>query len=142
MKALLMSHSGLRYLVLLALVALLVACIVGITSRQPAGKAVRITGAAFVGLLDLQILLGLGVLATGVWYSALIGHIVMMVLAAGVAHVMLAKNRRLPVPGYKLPLIGAIAAVVLVVGGIFAIPTCNPVAMGCGMIVRGVMSGG
>lgn len=139
MRALLMSHSGLRYLVLLALVAFLVTCIIGLVSKKPAGKGVRVTGAIFVGLLDLQVLLGLVVVVMGVWYPALIGHLAMMLLAAAVAHVTLGVNRRRPVPGYALPLGGAIAALVLIIGGVMAIQ-CSPFAMGCGQVVRATLA--
>lgn len=139
MRALLMSHSGLRYLVLLALVALLVYCVIGLVTKKPAGKPLRIVGAVFVGLLDLQVLLGLSIVVMGVWYPALIGHVVLMVLAAVVAHVTLAMNRRRPVPSYALPLGGAIAALLLVLGGVMAIG-CSPFQMGCGQVVRAAMS--
>ncbi len=139
MRALLMSHSGLRYLVLVALLALIIVSVMGMVSKKPAGKGVRIVGSVFVGLLDLQILLGLVAVIMGVWYPALIGHLVMMVGAAAVAHVTLAMNRRRPVPGYTLPLGGAVAALVLIIGGIMAIQ-CSPFATGCGQVVRAVMA--
>jgi vacuolar-type H+-ATPase subunit I/STV1 len=135
MRALLMSHSGLRYLVLVALVALAAYCLYGLLTKKPAGRPLRILGAVFVGLLDVQLLLGLVLVAMGAWYPALAGHLAMMLGAAVVAHVTLAVNRRRPVPGYAIPLGGAVGAALLIVGGVMAI-RCGPLSMGCGMFVR------
>jgi vacuolar-type H+-ATPase subunit I/STV1 len=82
---------------------------------------VRILGAAFTGLLDLQIVLGIIMVAMGRYYPRLIGHIVMMVVAAAVTHVLLVVNRKRPNPGYVLPLIAVALALALIAGGLMAI---------------------
>ncbi|MGA9520182.1 MAG: hypothetical protein WBV82_01885 [Myxococcaceae bacterium] len=128
MTGLLHAHSGIRYLVLLAAVVAIAYFAYGLATKKPVTRAVRILGAIYVGLLDLQVLLGLGVIAMGLWYPALAGHVTMMVLAAAVAHVMTAKNRRLPQPGYTLPLIGVGVSLLLIIGGILAIGR-NPLTM-------------
>lgn len=115
------AHSGLRYLVLLAGVAGLVYFAMGLATKRPVGKPVRILGAAYSGLLDLQIVLGILMVAMGRYYPALIGHIVMMLLAAGVTHALLVVNRRRPQPGYLLPLLAVAISLALIVGGIMAI---------------------
>ena len=121
MNALFQSHSGLRFIVLLVGVIAVIRYLVGLVGKQPADKSVRILGSAFVGFLDLQILLGLAMVAMGRWYPALIGHLVMMLAAAGVAHTLLAINRKRPQPGFVLPLVGVGVALLLIVGGIMAI---------------------
>jgi vacuolar-type H+-ATPase subunit I/STV1 len=121
MKFLFHAHSGLRYLVLLAGLVALAYFVMGLTTKRPVDKGVRILGAAFTGLLDLQVLLGIVMVAMGRYYPRLIGHIVMMVAAAGVTHALLVINRKRPTPGYLLPLIAVAAALVLIVGGIMAI---------------------
>lgn len=66
-------------------------------------------------------LLGILVLVTRFYYPALIGHIVMMVAAAGVAQALISVNRRKAQPGYGLPLAGVGLAVLFIIGGIMAI---------------------
>ncbi len=123
MRMLYYAHSGLRYLVLLMGLIAVVYFAFGLATKRPVDKSVRIVGSSFVGFLDLQILLGVAVLATGMipFYPALWGHLVMMVLAAGLAHTLLVVNRRRPSPGYALPLIAVAGALVLIMGGILAI---------------------
>lgn len=121
LRTLFYAHSGLRYLVLLVGLAALVYFATGLATKRPVTKAVRILGSAFAGLLDLQITLGIIMVAMGWYYPALIGHIVMMLLAAGVTHALLVVNRKRPEPGYLLPLIAVVAAFVLIIGGIMAI---------------------
>jgi hypothetical protein len=121
MKILYMAHSGLRYLVLLLAVALVVYCIVGLATKGTAGRPLRSLNAAFVGLLDLQVLLGVGLVLSGIYYPALIGHMVMMIAAAALAHVMSVRNRKRPQPGFVLPLVGTGGALLLIIGGILSI---------------------
>jgi len=122
MRMLFYAHSGLRYLVLLMGLVAVVYFAYGLATKRPVDKSVRIIGSSFAGLLDTQILLGIILLGTG-WpfYPALWGHLVMMVLAAGLAHALLVVNRKRPNPGYLLPLIGVGGALLLVIGGILAI---------------------
>ncbi|QSQ24096.1 hypothetical protein JY651_03720 [Pyxidicoccus parkwayensis] len=115
------AHSGLRYLVLLAGVLALAYFAFGLATKRPFDKGGRILGSAFAGLLHLQVLLGILVLVTRVYYPALIGHFVMMGLAATSAQVAMSRNRRRPQPGYVLPLIGVVLALVFIAGGIMAI---------------------
>jgi hypothetical protein len=121
MQLLFQAHSLVRFAVLISGAIAVGFYLVALARKQPVTKAVRVFGSVFVGLLDLQILLGIGVVIAGRWYPALIGHVVMMVLAAAVAHVLLAKNRKRGTPGYRLPLIGVAVALVLIAGGIMAI---------------------
>ena len=131
------AHSGLRYLVLLAAVAALIVLALGAFGRKPFGRPARIALAAFTGLLDLQILLGIVMVVLGCFYGALMGHLLMMVLAAGALHGCTAYARK-QADGrraHTVALVGVVLAVALIAGGISAIgrtpvtssgrPTCT-----------------
>jgi hypothetical protein len=115
-------HSIVRYLVLLAGVITVVAGLARLRSRGPAG-ADRTALTAFVAILDVQVLLGLVLLAVWPYYPMLIGHIAMMVLAAAVAHVgsLVARRREPARSGAPVRAAAVGLALVLVVGGIMAI---------------------
>jgi heme A synthase len=117
------AHSGLRYLVLLAAVVAIVYLGFGLLTRREHDRGARIVMSAFVGLLDLQILLGIGLVATGVFYPALMGHLMMMVLAAAAAHGLSVLSRKAAEPRrrYGMALAGVVLALLLIVGGITAI---------------------
>lgn len=116
-------HSHFRYVVLLAAVAVLVVSVMGLRGATERRGAERGTMAAFVGVLDLQVLLGLVLLALFPFYPALIGHIVMMVVAAVTAHVgSVMARRREPAGGAaRVRLITVVLATVFIIGGIMAI---------------------
>lgn len=121
MNILFQAHSGLRYLVLLVGVAAVSYFLSGLATKRPVDKGVRILGAAFTGLLDLQVVLGISMVALGRFYPQLIGHIVMMLLAVVETHVLLVVNRKRSNPGYLLPLIAVALALALIAGGVMAI---------------------
>lgn len=121
MSTLFYAHSGLRYLVLLAGTLLLAWSLYGGLRGGTPDRGARILGAVFVGLLDLQVLLGLLLLWQIPFYAALSGHIVMMLAAAIIAHVLSLLNRRRPRPSWGLALAMALVPLLLVVGGIMAI---------------------
>ena len=121
MNLLFQAHSGLRFVILLDGVIALVMFAMGQLQGQPFGKVHRIVGASYAGLLHLQALLGLSMVVMGRFYPALIGHLVMMLAAAVTMQVCLSVNRKRPQPGFKLPLIGAVVSLLLIVGGIMSI---------------------
>jgi hypothetical protein len=96
-------------------------CVFALATKRSADRGLRVLGAIYVGVLDTQILLGLGLILSGVWYPRLAGHLTLMLLAAAAAHASLAINRKRPQPGYTLPLIGVLLSLILIVGGILAI---------------------
>lgn len=121
-NALYHAHSGLRYLVLLAgLIALLV-CAYGLITRRPVRTARGFT-AAFTGLLDLQIVLGLGLFFGGIVYDALMGHVAMMLLAAVAAHgsAILAARATTERQELVIRIAGVVIALACIVIGILAI---------------------
>lgn len=115
------AHSGLRYVVFLAGIVALVVFAMGAAQKSDFTKRDRILGAIFVGLLDTQILVGTVLVVMGLYTPRVIGHIVMMILAAGLAHTLLAVNRRKTPPGHRLPLLGVGGALAVMCVGIVAI---------------------
>jgi hypothetical protein len=121
------AHSGMRYVVLLAGVIAAVIAFLGVVRGTRPGQAPAQGGRAadriFVVTLDIQVLLGVGVLVTRPFYPALIGHLTMMVLAVAVAHAIAVMLKRRP-PERRSPWLqfaGAAVPLVLIVGGILAI---------------------
>lgn len=121
MTGLFHAHSGLRFLVLLVGLVSLAVFGLGLAKKAPFGKVHRILGSSFAGLLHLQVLVGVGLVAMGRYYPQLIGHFVMMTLAAVAAQVTMSLNRRKPEPGLALPLAGVAAALACIVLGVLAI---------------------
>lgn len=116
------AHSAFRFLVLgLGLAAFIVNLMGLVQKKTDYGKLPRALGSAFIGLTHLQILIGFVLLYQGLYYPKLIGHIVMMSLAVVSMQVLHVKNKNASTPGFKLPLIGTGLALLLMVGGTFAI---------------------
>ena len=107
-------------ILLVGLVALVVFAM-GVTQKKPFTKGARIVGAAFAGLMHLQVVIGLVMTVMGLYTPRAIGHLVLMLAAAVFAQVMLSKNRRQATPGHRLPLIGVSGALVLIAVGLLAI---------------------
>jgi len=123
LTGLLHAHSGLRYVVLLAGVFALAYALYILFTGKPYDRVVRSSGAAFAGLLHLQVLLGFVLIVSGRFYPALIGHIFMMLFAAVVAQIPLSVMRRRP-PEERTVLPHVVAILValgLVWGGVLAI---------------------
>ena len=117
------AHSGLRYLVLLAGILVLGYAGYGQATKREYDKTMRILAAVFTGLIDLTALVGVAHLLTGVFYPQLGGHIVSMVLAVAVAHVISAVMKRRPVAERTfLPhIVGTLVVLALIAAGILAI---------------------
>ena len=122
MNALYHAHSGLRYLVLLVGIVAALVFVYGLVARRPVPAARGLT-AAFTGLLDLQILLGVALVIGGVFYGALIGHLATMLVAAVVAHGSSVMARRATDERRALTirLLGVVATLLLIAVGITAI---------------------
>ena len=117
------AHSGLRYLVLLLGIAVIVYAAYGLATKREYDKTMRILGAAFTGMLDLTVLFGFAALFVGQFYPQLGGHIVMMVLALVVAHVVsIVMKRRPPEQRTYAPhLVSALIVLGIVAAGIVSI---------------------
>lgn len=131
MTGLLHAHSGLRYVVLLLALVNLVVLLKGLAAKATPGKLERALGSSYVGTLHLQVLLGIVMLFQGAYYPRLMGHIVLMAAATLLAQVMMSLNKKRPQPGHRLPLIGVVGSLLLIVGGAFAIGK-NPLLMSVG----------
>lgn len=123
MTALYHAHSGIRYLLLLLALVAIVMFLHGLLTRRPVAKADRVTMGAFTGVLDLQILLGIALIVAGIFYGALMGHLMMMLLAAISAHAagVLARRSGDPRRAHGIRLAGVALALLLIVGGVMAI---------------------
>lgn len=121
MTALFYAHSGLRYLVLIAALVALIHAAVQLGRSRPPNRADRVLFAAFAGLLDLQIVLGILLAATGIFYPQLIGHILLMVLAAVTVHAASIVGRRsTDARSHWIRISGVLVAVGLIAAGIMA----------------------
>jgi hypothetical protein len=122
MNALYHAHSGLRYLVLLAGLFALLVFAYGLITRRPVRTA-RGFSTAFTGLLDLQLVLGFGLFFGGIVYDALMGHLVMMILAAVAANgsAILAPRATTERQELVMRITGVFIALVCIVIGILAI---------------------
>ena len=117
-----MAHSGVRYLVLL--IGIITLILAGLSLRSGVlSRAADIAGRAFVGVLDLQFLLGLGTVFTRPFFPQYIGHIVMMLLAVTLAHVVSVAVKKRP-EGSRPPgmlAAGVAGSLAIIVVGILAI---------------------
>jgi len=115
-------HSGVRYLVL---AAWLVAMVGALSSLRHggSGKAGRVTMLIFIGLLDLQFLIGLVLLLNWDFHPQLFGHVLTMLIAVFAAHgFVLAQRRATPArPRRALPVVGLLITLLLIVAGIASI---------------------
>ncbi len=116
------AHSGLRYLVLLAAVAAIATLAYALVTGRAARGAFALA-TTFTGLLDLQVVLGIGLVAGGIFPDAAIGHLVMMVVALGVTHASSIIGRRSISERRELwiRLGGIVLALLLIAGGIMAL---------------------
>jgi predicted lipid-binding transport protein (Tim44 family) len=117
------AHSGLRYLVLLVGVLSFGYSLVALARKRPWDRPGRGLLSAFVGVMDLQLLIGLVLVFVWNFYPALWGHIAMMVLAVAVGHVASVINKRRPPErqSHAVAAIGAAGSLLLIIGGITAI---------------------
>lgn len=123
MTALYHAHSGVRYLVLLLALVVLAMALHGYFTRRPSGKADRGAMAAFTGVLDLQIVLGIILIVAGIFYGALMGHLFMMIFAAVAAHAaaVMARKSTNDRSAHAIRMAGVALALALIVGGVMAI---------------------
>lgn len=117
------AHSGLRFLVLAVGLFVVLYALVGLLGKREYSTAMARLASAFAGLLHLQVLAGFAVLFTRPFYTALIGHLFMMLAAAAVAQVIstVMKRRPLDQKSYGPHLAGTLLALAFVAAGIVAI---------------------
>ena len=117
------AHSGLRFLVLLAGLFMILYALVGFFGKREYSTAMVRLATVFAGLLHLQVLSGVAVLFSRPFYTQLIGHFFMMLMAAGVAQFVSTVMKRRPPEkkSYGPHLVGGVLALVLIWAGIVAI---------------------
>ena len=122
MNILYYAHSGLRYLVLLAAIAALIALGYSVATGRSTVAARRLS-ATFAGLLDLQIVLGIALLMGGLFPDAVTGHLILMVFSAVVTHGAFLIGQQLSNDRRELVMrfCGIVVALALIVVGIMAI---------------------
>lgn len=122
MNFLYQAHSGLRYLVLLAAVGAVVSLAYALAMGR-IDRSARVLPIAFTALLDLQVLLGIGLVIGGLFPDAVVGHLMMMVLALVAAHgaSILGKRASTERREMIIRLVGTVLALALIAGGIMAI---------------------
>jgi heme A synthase len=122
MRFLYHAHSGLRYLVLVAALAAVIALAYALATNR-ANRATRILPAVFTGLLDLQVLLGIGLVLGGLMPDIVVGHIFMMIPALVVAHgaSIFARRAANEQRALRIRLGGIVLALLLIAGGIMAL---------------------
>jgi heme A synthase len=117
------AHSGLRYLVLLAALAALVVLARGLSGSRPYDGAARRVTAIYTGTLHLQVLVGILLVILGRWYPAVMGHLIMNLLAV-VAVTLLgawAKHGEDAGQSYKYAFAGVALSLLLLFAGIASI---------------------
>jgi heme A synthase len=117
------AHSGSRYLVLILGIVVIAYAAYGMATGRPYDKRMRIIASSFTAAIDLTVLFGLAHLFTSTFRPQLIGHIVMMVLAVAVAHIVAVVVRKRPLEErtYAPHLVSALIVLALVAFGIVSI---------------------
>ncbi len=115
------THSGVRYLVLLVAIAAVVYLLVGMFRGGPFDKLAKILTGAYVGLLDVQVLIGIVLYLLVPSSPRSLGHVVMMLAAVSIGHVANIVNKRRDEPSWGVALGGVALSLILIVGGIMAI---------------------
>ena len=119
MEALLATHSGIRYLVLLAGVVAVAVHLAAWLGKGGEGRAGRVATAVFAALIDLQIVIGLTLFFAGDRPPGIVAHLAPIVAAAAVVHATSIVHRRRPRP--LLPLVATLVALAGIAVGILAI---------------------
>lgn len=120
---LLYSHSGFRYLVILLGLATMGYAVKGLVTKAPYDKTMRVLGGLFAVFMDLTLLMGLALLFVQQFQPYLVNHIVLMIFATAVAHIVPSVMKRRPMEErtYMPHLVGTAVALALVVAGLLTI---------------------
>lgn len=119
MDILFSAHSGVRYLVLFSGLIALAWFVWGKAAGRPFTRPAPALLAVFIGLFDIQILLGLALLIGGRRPPGIWGHVALMLSAAVFVHVINKRGKR--EEGCGLPLLGVAGALALILVGILSI---------------------
>ena len=90
-------HAGLPYLIILSGLATILYAVRGVITKQPHDKTMKNLAITFRSLMDLTLFSGLVVVMTGFgFYNDLGVHVILMLLATIVSHVVPAVMRKRP----------------------------------------------
>lgn len=88
-------HSGLRYLILLAGLAVILYALHGVIKKRPHDATMKNLAITFRSLMDVTLFSGIVVVMTGFgFYNDLGVHVILMLLATVVSHVVPAVMRK------------------------------------------------
>ena len=88
-------HSGLRYLILLSGFAVIAYALRGVVTKQPHDKTMKNLAITFRSLMDVTLFSGMVMVMTGFgFYNDLGVHVLMMLLATVISHVVPAVMRK------------------------------------------------
>ena len=122
---LLHTHSGLRYVVFLLGIAVVWYALRATITKAAYDDRMRILGGLFAVSIHLNILVGLAIIVFSQSFEPYLGvHIVTMLFAAAVAHIVPAVMKRRPMEErtYLPHAVAGIIALALVVAGILVLP--------------------
>lgn len=134
---LLAIHSTLRWFVLIAGLAAIIGCLIGISGRRPFAPLGRVLGLIYVSFLDTQFLVGIllsiaSPIVHAVFSNPAVGmknhdlrffaveHTTYMMIALALAHIGAVKSRKATdsVKAYRMAMIWYGISLVVIVGGI------------------------
>lgn len=121
MGIVLMIHSLLRWLILIVALVVIVKHAIGLVQNHPYDRLSGVLMSVFSGMMDLQVLLGIIFITTGLFIYR-IEHALVMILAAVVAHLSAAWKKKDDRVRYRNNLLAVIAAVILIVIGVSVLP--------------------
>jgi uncharacterized membrane protein YphA (DoxX/SURF4 family) len=122
MGIVLMIHSLLRWLILIVALAAIVKHVIGLVQSQPYDKVSSVLMAVFSGMMDLQMLLGIIFITTGLTPMYRIEHAVTMILAVVAAHLPAAWKKKEDRIRYRNGLLALVGVIILIVLGIAVLP--------------------
>jgi len=104
------AHSGFRYLALLAGLAVIGYGVWSLATKRPHDQRLYNVAASYRLLMDLTLFLGVALLFSGRFYPAVGTHIVLMILATVIAHIVpMVMRKREPEERTVMPYIVATA---------------------------------
>lgn len=119
---LLLLHTGLKFLIALAGLAVIGYALFGVVKKRPHDATMKHLAITFRSLLDVNFFLGLVVVMTGFGFASHLGvHVILMLLATVVAHIVPAVMRRRPQEERSLlpyAVATAVSLVLVVLGGL------------------------
>ena len=121
---LLHAHSGFRYLALLVGIMVIAYAVSGMVTERAYDQRMRVLAAAFMGFVDVTILLGFAIVFTArVRPTGLGAHIVMALLATTVSHIVYSVQKRRPPAERTYPphIVGTLIVLALIAWGLVAI---------------------